>query len=151
MTGEVILSLSERSKKRIDEKIVKLTPRNWGNSLGKCIERINSYLRGWFGYFKPITSSFILRTLDAHIRRRLRAIKLKQWKRKRTTVRALISLGVSKALAWSIYKGKKSLWVLSHHPAVDRGLRNAFFAERGLVSLGDLWQRYHSAEEPAPT
>lgn len=151
MTGEVIISLSERSKKRIDEKIVKLIPRNWGNSLGKCIERINSYLRGWFGYFRSITSNSILRTLDAHIRRRLRALKLKQWKRKRTIARALISLGVSKGLAWSIYKGKRSLWALSHHPAVDRGLRNAFFAERGLVSLADLWQQYHSPAGPAPT
>lgn len=150
MTGEVAISLSTRSKIRINKKIVELTPRNWGSSLIKCIERINSYLRGWFGYFRLTTFNIILGTLDAHIRRRLRAIKLKQWKRKRTAVRALISLGVSKSMAWSIYKGKRSLWALSHHPAVDRGLRNAFFAQRGLASLAEMWQQYHSPERAAP-
>lgn len=149
-TGEVTISLSERSKKRIDEKIVQLTPRNWGNNLEKCIKRLNSYLRGWFGYFRLITSVYLLKTLDAHIRRRLRAIKLKQWKRKRNIARALIRLGVSKSLAWSIYKGRRSLWALSHHPAVDRGLRNAFFAKRGLVSLAVCWQQYYFPEKPAP-
>jgi len=33
---------------------------------------------------------------------------------------------------------RKNLWTLSHDPAVDRGLRNAYFARRGLVSLLEL-------------
>jgi len=34
---------------------------------------------------------------------------------------------------------------LSHDPAVDRGLRNAYFADRGLVSLAELWRAKHRA------
>ena len=37
-----------------------------------------------------------LRKIDAHIRRRLRAILLRHWKRRRTIVRNLIALGVKR-------------------------------------------------------
>ena len=50
--------------------------------------------------------------------------------------RKLTQLGVSRKTAWRrIYEGRKSLWALSHDAAVDRGLRNAYFAERGLMSI----------------
>ena len=57
-------------------------------------------------------------------------------------VQRLIKLGVKPKTAWgSIYKGRRGIWVLSHCAAVDRGLRNAYFAERGLQSLDKLWRQ----------
>lgn len=44
-----------------------------------------------------------------------------------------------------VYEGRKSLWALSHDPAMHRGLRNAYFAERGLVSLADLHRQTFQA------
>jgi RNA-directed DNA polymerase len=89
-----------------------------------------------------------LKNLDAHIRRRLRAIQLKHWKCKRTIARKLIGLGVRPKTAWRrVYEGRKSLWALSHNTAVHRGLRNAYFAERDLVSVADLWKAASSAIE----
>jgi group II intron reverse transcriptase/maturase len=143
LEGAVEVLLSKRSRERIDEKIRDLSPRNWGNSLRACILQLNAYLVGWIGFFGICTSGEerTLRGLDAHIRRRLRAIQLKHWKTKRTRARSLIGLGVSRATAWRrVYAGRKSLWTLSHDPAVERGLRNAFFAKRGLVSLAEKWR-----------
>ena len=144
--GEVEVLLSKRSKERIDAKIRELTPRNWGQSLRDCIRRVNVYLRGWSGFFR-ICTEVEVRTfhgLDAHIRRRLRAIILRHWKRKRTIARHLIKLGVSpKTALGQLYGGRRSWWVLSHCYAVDRGLRNAYFAKRGLVSLEVEWERVH--------
>jgi group II intron reverse transcriptase/maturase len=142
LEGDVEVVLSERSRERLDAKVRELTPRNWGSSLRACIRSINAYLLGWLSHFGICTGAVgsTLKTVDAHIRRRLRAIQLKQWKRKRTIARNLIKLGVSKRAAWrGVYKGRQSLWHLSHTPAVDRGLRNAYFAERGLVSLQQRW------------
>jgi group II intron reverse transcriptase/maturase len=143
MEGEVEVDLSKRSKERIRMKIRELTPRNWGNSLDECIRRINAYLEGWINFFGVCTKGIerTLQTLDAHIRRRLRAIQLKHWKKKRTIARKLIALGIRFASAWrGVYDGKKSLWALSHLPVVDRALRNAYFAERGLLSLLERWR-----------
>jgi group II intron reverse transcriptase/maturase len=135
--------LSARSVTRLRERIRALTPRSLGQSLSALIERINGYTRGWLGHFRVCTPGVVkvVHAADAHIRRRLRAFLLKQWKRKRTIARRLIRLGVKPETAWRyVYKGRQSLWALSHNFAVDRGLRNAYFAERGLESLEERFQ-----------
>lgn len=140
-SGEVAVLLAERTTRSAMDRVRELTPRNWGSSLDRCIAQINAWLRGWFGYFGIAAEACEteLRRLDAHIRRRLRAILCKQAKRQRTLVRKLIALGVPADSAWrGVYGGRKSVWALSHIPAVDLGLRNAYFARRGLVSLVGL-------------
>lgn len=146
LDGEVEVLLSKRSKDRIDARARELTPRSWGNSLRACIQGINAYLLGWLGFFGICTEGVekTLSYLDAHIRRRLRAIQLRHWKTQRTTARRLVMLGVSRKLAWrTLYAGRRSTWALSHTPAVERGLRNAYFAKRGLVSLLDHYRTYY--------
>lgn len=141
--GSVEVLLSARSVERLRAKVKALTPRNSGCSLVTQIRQVNQYLRGWMSHFGICTPGIgrLPGHIDAHIRRRLRAIVLKQWKRKRTIVHRLTRLGVHRKTAWRrIYEGRKSLWALSHDTAVERGLRNAYFAERGLVSLKDLFQ-----------
>lgn len=139
----VHVRLSEKSKKKIDTKVRELTPRSWGQSLDDCIKQLNLYLNGWVGFFKVCSAreSHIFRGLDSHIRRRLRAIQLKHWKRRRGIVRGLIRMGARPKTAWrQIYAGRKSLWRMAHIPVVDRTLRNALLAARGLVSIADRWR-----------
>jgi RNA-directed DNA polymerase len=150
--GTVEVLLSERSVKRLRERVRELTPRSRGRSLKATIQAINEYLVGWLGHFRVCTQGIErgVHNTDAHIRRRLRAIVLKHWKRKRTIARRLIRLGVKPRTAWRrVYAGRKSLWALSHDPAVHRGLRNAYFAERGLVSLKGRFEAIWAAI-PAP-
>lgn len=135
--------LSERSETRLRERIQELTPRSAGRSLSAIISSINVYLQGWLGHFRVCTQAAerVIQGADAHIRRRLRAIVLRHWKTKRTIARRLIRLGVRRQTAWRrVYEGRKSLWALSHDPAVDYGLPNAYFAERGLVSLRERFR-----------
>ena len=144
MDGSVEVLLSKRSKERIDSRIRELTPRNWGQSLRKCIAGLTAYLVGWVGFFAICTAGAqkMLELLDAHIRRRLRAIQLTHWKTKRTIARKLIQLGVSRNTAWRYtYAGRQSCWAMSHNSAVHRGLPNAYFADRGLVSVVEQWKR----------
>jgi hypothetical protein len=143
LDGAVEVLLSTRSRDRIDGKIRELTPRTWGQPLKACILATNTYLLGWIGFFGICTSQVLsaLSELDAHIRRRLRAIQLRHWKVKSTVARKLIQLGVARKTAWrGVYAGSRSCWALSHAPAIERGLRNAYLAERGLVSLVEVWK-----------
>jgi RNA-directed DNA polymerase len=79
-------------------------PCNRGVSMGYGISEINVYLKG----------------VDAHTRRRLRAMKLKQRKRKRFILGYLVKMGVSKARAGKqVFSGRKGIWKLSHIPAVE--------------------------------
>jgi RNA-directed DNA polymerase len=135
--------LSSRSEKRLWQRIREQTRRNRGRSLTATITELNRYLTGWMGFFGICTRGIVsfLRATDAHMRRRLRALVLKQWKSKRTTAQRLIRLGVSRKTAWRrTYEGRKSIWAHSHTSAVERGLRNAYFAERGLVGLCERYE-----------
>lgn len=143
LDGDVDVLLSERSKERLAARIRELTPRTWGHSLVACIRQANEYAQGWLGFFEVCTRiASDLAHADAHLRRRLRMIQLKHWKRRRTMVRKLIALGVKPSTArQGIYGGHKSLWVLSHTPVVDRALTTSYWARRGLVSLEQRWRK----------
>lgn len=145
-TVEVLLS--QRTKRNARARLRQLTPRTWGGTLESCIHRVNAWLRGWHQFFGIASTEEQqeMRRIDAHIRRRLRAIVLHHWKRQRTIARRLVALGVKPQSAWhAVYAGSKSTWALSHAPAVDHGLRNAYFTRRGLVSVAKL----HQARRPA--
>jgi group II intron reverse transcriptase/maturase len=136
--------LSERSHKRLRKQIRELTPRSSGESLLATIHRINAYFTGWTSFFGICTPGIErdLRGADAHTRRRLRAIVLHHWRRKRSVVRRLLRSGIRPQSAWrAVYDGRRSLWALSHSPQVDQAMRNAYFAERGLVSLVERFGR----------
>lgn len=141
--GRVEVLLSKRTKERVDRRIRELTPRSWGNSVDACIKQVNVYLLGWIGFFGICTAvEGVLGELDAHTRRRLRAIQLKHWKRKRTIAQKLIALGISRKRAWQrIYAGRKSIWKLSHTSVVDKALRNSHWEARGLISLLSRWRQ----------
>ena len=138
LDGETEVHLSERSKSRIDERIRELTPRTWGQSLRDCIHRVNEYFLGWMGFFHIVSDTTALTALDAHTRRRLRAIAIRHWRRKRRD-------------NWRPLKpGRRSWWFLSNTSRVTRALSNARFAERGLISLVVEWQRYQLLNATAP-
>ena len=142
LDGSVEVLMSRRSRERIGDKLRELLPRNWGGSLRACIRRLNAYLLGWLGFFGICTVGIerVLHGLDTHIRRRLRAIQLKHWKRRRTIVRKLVALGIRWKSAWrSVYEGRKSFWAMSHMPTVDRALQNSHWEAQGLISLKARW------------
>jgi RNA-directed DNA polymerase len=89
-------------------------------------------------------------TLDAHIRRRLRALLLRQWKRRRFIVRRLIRMGARPSTAWRVvYEGRKALWALSHCGPVDYALDKRYFADHGLFSLEHRYREMHRVIAPA--
>jgi RNA-directed DNA polymerase len=139
--------LSKRSQERIGEKIKALTPRSLGRAVTACIRELNVYLRGWINFFGKSCTEGVVKTLhgmDAHIRRRLRALLLRQWKRRRHIARRLIRMGARPKTVWrKLYEGRKSLWALSHCSPVDYVLNKAHFAERGLISLEKIFREMH--------
>jgi hypothetical protein len=145
-TGNVRITVADAALRKLEAELKALTPRNWGQSIDDCIRRVNVLLRGWLGYFAICDESHraTLGRIDGHLRRRLRAMILKQWKRKRYIVNRLICLGVPSQLARvDVHSRRRTWWALSIVRAVSRGLTNAYFARRGLIALRDDWQKHH--------
>jgi hypothetical protein len=128
--AEVRIRIAETALRRLESELKALTPRNWGQSVDVCIRRVNALLRGWLGYFAICNQNrSVFERIDGHLRRRLRAMILKQWKRKRHIVNRLIRLGVPAPLARvDINVYRRSWWALSSVRAVCRGLTNEYFA-----------------------
>jgi hypothetical protein len=84
---------------RFKERIREQTRRTRGISLRQMVEELATYLRGWLGYFGDCQTPSVLQNLETWLRRRLRSVAWKQWKRERTRFRELRKRGVSKDLA----------------------------------------------------
>lgn len=152
--GGVEVTLSKRSRDRVFDRIRELTPRKWGRQLRSCILKLRKYLLGWIQFFRICTSDvgYTLIAIDGHIRRRLRAILLKQWKRKRTIVRRLARLKVKASTATQVvYRGHRSTWRLSNNPWIAQTLGVRYFTDRGLPSLAGLWEALNPRLGIAPT
>ena len=123
------------------------------HGLESCIKRLNRYLVGWMGFFGIVDPSEVyrLRKRDAHVRRRLRALQIRQWGRRRHIARHLQRLGAKKRVAWkAVYAGHRSTWALSIHPVINATLRNRYFTERKLVDLAaKLLERFNASLAPA--
>ena len=72
---------------RFKARVRELTRRTGGQSLAQIVKKLSVYLIGWRGYFGFCQTPSVLRELDEWIRRRLRAIAWKQWKRGRSSLR----------------------------------------------------------------
>jgi len=143
--GQVEVHLSKRSRDRLDRRVRELTPRNWGASIEDCIAQANRYLQGWVGYFRLCTEegATVFGRYDAHIRRRMRAIIVRQRGRPRYLYRHLVKRGVSRKTAARVAWRSCGIWKKSNLPGVTRAYGNAWFHER-LLSLRTSWQEAHS-------
>ena len=120
---------------RFKARARELTRRTCGKSLSQVAKELSCYLIGWRGYFGFCETPSVLRELDQWIRRRLRAIPWKQWKRGRTRYKKLRRRGVGRELAAQAAGSPHGPWRLSHSPALDIAFPNAFFAALGVASL----------------
>src|SRR5688572_7407197 len=121
---------------RLKAKVRELTRRSKGASLARIVEDLSRYLTGWRGYFGLCETPSVLQRLDAWIRRRLRAIAWKQWKRGRTRFAELRRRGVKVHLAAQTAGSIHGPWRLSNSPALAIALPTAFLSRLGLVTLG---------------
>jgi RNA-directed DNA polymerase len=120
---------------RFKSRVQELTRRTRGASLGQIVKELSVYLVGWRGYFGFCQTPSVLRVLDQWLRRRLRAIVWKQWKRGRTRFAELQRRGVGRDLAAQSAGSPHGPWRLSNSPALNVALPNALFASLGVATL----------------
>jgi RNA-directed DNA polymerase len=120
---------------RFKERVRGQTQRTRGISLTQMVNDLTTYLRGWLGYFGDCQTPSVLHRLETWLRRRLRSVVWKQWKRGRTRFRELRKRGVSLDLALSTAGSPHRPWRLANSPALTIALPNAYFAQLGLPPM----------------
>jgi RNA-directed DNA polymerase len=127
--------IAPQSVKRFKARVRELTRRTRGVDARRMIEELAVFLRGWIGYFGFCQTPSVLRELDSWIRRRLRAVAWKQWKRGRTRFRELTRRGVSRDMAAIAAAMCQNPWRASKHGALHTALPNALWIRLGLPTL----------------
>jgi RNA-directed DNA polymerase len=122
------IAISKAALQKARDKVKELIPRGTHISIENAIKKINTWYRGWASYFKMTQYPAQLRSIESHIRRRLRARIISQQKKKRNLVAKLIKRGVSKKLAKNTIYTNSRTWALSHTKAVEKAYPNKWFS-----------------------
>ncbi len=135
--GVIMETLPSVTVKRFRSGLKKLFHEGRGRNVARFIkERLNPMLRGWFQYFCAGISWKLVKTLDMWIRRRLRCMIWRQWKRPYTRMKRLISLGISQDRA-AVALNRKGPWWNSGLPVLAQAVSPSFFQSLELFNFED--------------
>jgi RNA-directed DNA polymerase len=136
---------SDKALSDFKHNIRRLTKRSWGISMPRRYRELRLYIQGWINYFGLSEYYRPLPGLDEWIRRRLRMCYLKQWRKPRTRIRNLIRLGTRTRTAVCLGLSSKGPYRLARTLATQSGMTNKWLAQQGLVSVRELWIKFHYA------
>jgi RNA-directed DNA polymerase len=139
------LRIAPESVRRLAQRLRELLRRGRGRSLAHTIETLNPVLRGWIAYFQPTQSKEALRDLDKWLRRRLRCLLWRQWRRPSTRERRLRALGVDADSAWRSAGNGRGPWWNAGARHMHLAVPTAYFTRLGLLSLLREQQRLQCA------
>ena len=128
----------KKSKQKFEDKIRRLTNRNRSMRMDERIKYLNYLIQGWGNYFKIGEVGKYAKKMDAHIRRRLRACRWKEWKKTTTKYRNLKKLGIRPNDAYRMANTRKGYWRTSNNPIIDRALNNKYWEKQNLKSLSQV-------------
>lgn len=139
--GEARVKIHPKAVTKMKRKVKELTARSNGMSNKARIEKLKSYIMGWINYFKIADMKKLLAKGDEWLRRRIRMIYWKQWKRVRTRFKMLQTLGISKQKAWEYANTRKGYWRISNSPILSKSLNNTKLRELGYLFFSDYYRR----------
>jgi RNA-directed DNA polymerase len=106
-----------------------------GRNLRAFLDGLKPKLRGWASYFSVAETRNVFEDLDQWLRRKLRCMEWRQWKKPRTRMRKLIALGLDRESARkSAFNGRGPWWNAgaSH---MNAALPTSHLRKLGLISL----------------
>ena len=141
--GKVRVTVAPKALKRAQERIRQLTTRNWSVSMERRIKDLNRFTVGWTAYFSFADTFLPFDGLDKWLRRRLRQVRWKEWKRAPTRYRNLRALGISDRDARSWAASQKGYWRIAGSWPLQRALPNAYWHESlGLKGFLDPYRGF---------
>ena len=141
VTTQGQLRIAMYSRQRLKQKLTQLFRRARGRALRHTNIELNRVLAGWAAYFKLATGKTVLEQIDGWIRRKLRCILWRQWKRPRTRERYLVRLGLAPLRAWKSSVNGRGPWWNAGASHMNQALPKRRFDRGGLVSVLDTVYR----------
>ncbi len=136
MHKQARLKVAPASVKRLKAKLRGEFRRGRGRNLGRFItEDLQPLLKGWINYFRLAEVKGTFEELDGWLRRKLRNILWRQWKRPETRARKLMYFGLDEVRAWRSATNGRGPWWNSGASHLNLAISKGFFDRLGLVNL----------------
>ena len=133
-----------KSIKRFKDKIRELTSRKQARSVTNILQRIKRYTTGWLGYYSIADMESKIGSLNEWLRRRIRQIYWKQWKKIKTKHDNLVRLGINNSKAWEWANSRKGYWRIADSYILHRSLTNEYLASVGYDDILNRYKVLHS-------
>ena len=131
------LTLAKASLQHLMQRVREILKRGRGRNIRRVIEELTPVLRGWASYFSLVDVKRPLEALDQWMRRRLRCVIWRQWKRPQTRRRKLRGLGLDAYRAWKSAGNGRGPWWNAGASHMNQALPRKWFDRLGLISVLD--------------
>lgn len=117
--------------------------RSWNVSLDKRLLKIKQLIYGWVNYFRIADMKWFLIKIDQKIRRQIRVIIWKQWKKIRKRYTCLRKLGISHRDAYVTVNSRRGYYHIAHTRVLETAISREILNKRGLVNSLDHYLKVH--------
>jgi len=132
------LKVAKESVQRLKGKLREIFRRGQGRNLGQLIaDELTPLLRGWMNYFRLAEVKGVFEELDGWIRRKLRGVIWRQWRRTITRAKGLMQRGLDKLRAWESANNGRGPWWNAGASHMHTAFPKSYFDRLGLWSLLD--------------
>jgi RNA-directed DNA polymerase len=129
------LKVAPESVTRFKGRLREMFRRGRGRSLASLATDLRPVLTGWVSYYRKSQVRITFEELDQWIRRKLRVVFWRQWKRPRTRAKNLIQRGLSPERAWTSAMNGRGPWWSAGASHMNQAVPTRYLSQLGLVSL----------------
>lgn len=136
-SGQIIVH--ESRVKRLKDKIRGITKKMRGSKMTDSIRKLLMPItRGWANYYSIADRKTEFKNLDGWIRRKIRSLLWRQWKRPRTRLKQLMALGINKRTAINHAYSGKGPWRMAITSGMHKALSNSVIESMGYKPMVDI-------------
>lgn len=131
--GKCRLRVHPKSIQKMKDKLRYLTDRNkcWSNELRR--QKLKEYVRGWINYFSLADMKRLMQATDEWLRRRIRAIYWRQWKKVKTRYKMLRKLEVPEWKVHELANSRKGCWRMAQ--VLNSVITKELIGRLGYISM----------------
>lgn len=124
-------------------KLKSILVRSRSISLDERLLKLKQLIYGWINYFRIADMKRLMKEIDHWIRRKLRVIIWKQWKKIRKRYTSLRKLGISHRDAYVTSNSRRGYYHIAHTRVLEQAISKERLNKRGLVNLLDHYLKVH--------
>ena len=132
-----------KSTQKFKLKLKQILCRSLSISLDNRLLKLKQLIYGWVNYFRIADMKVFLRKIDQNIRRKLRVIIWKQWKKIKKRYTSLRKLGISHRDAYVTTNARKGYYHIAHTRVLETAISKERLNKRGLVNSLDHYLKVH--------